>query len=394
MGNSYLERAKANIEEIRKNRREFHRHPELGFKEEKTARKVAEYLKSLKLEVHTGVAKTGVVGLLRTGKAGKTAALRADMDALPMQEKNDVSYASVNPGIMHACGHDGHTAMLMETARLLAENAQNLTGNVKFIFQPCEDAIPSGARLMIAEGVLEDPRVEAIFTTHLFSDKPQETLWVKPGYISISSAGFKLVLHGKGGHVSSPQEVVDPIMMAGMLITSSQTLMLKKTAPGNPVIFAFGTIHGGTADNIVPHEVTMTGSIRTATPEERQKAAKDFEGIIEGITRAAGGDYSLEIQMQNPSIYNQPELVTLLKSAGEKVLGKSNVQKYSAIRTGGDDAAYFHQEVPGVYRMLGCGNEAKGFDKPLHNPYFDFDEAVLALGAAVQAQAVTDFLSA
>ncbi len=394
MGNTYLGQAQANLEEIIKHRRDFHKHPELGFKEQRTARIAAKYLTSLGLEVQTGIAETGVVGLLRSGKEGKTAALRADMDALPMQEKNDVPYASVNPGVMHACGHDAHTAMLMESARLLAGNVDNLKGNVKFIFQPCEDMIPSGAEPMIAAGVLENPAVDAIFTTHVISARPAGTLWVMPEYISISSAGFRLVLHGRGGHVSSPHDVIDPIMMAGMLITSSQTLMLKSTEPGNPMIFAFGSVHGGTADNIVPDEVTVTGSIRTATPEERQQAIERFEAIAKGIVLTAGGDYSLDIQMQNPSIYNDPELVKLLKSTGERVLGADRVHEYSIIRTGSDDAAYFQQKVPGVYWMLGGRNEAKGLDKPHHNPYFDFDEDVMALGAAVQAQAATDFLTA
>ncbi|MBW2624249.1 MAG: amidohydrolase [Deltaproteobacteria bacterium] len=394
MENNYLKQAQANIEEIRNNRRDFHKYPELGFKEERTARKVAQYLEFLPgMEVETGIAGTGVVGLLRGGRDGKTAALRADMDALPLQEENNVPYASVNPGVMHACGHDGHTAMLMETARLLSENAENLSGSVKFIFQPCEDTIPSGAEPMIAAGVLEDPLVDAIFTVHLFSDLPQGTLWIKPDYISISSAGFKLVLRGRGGHVGTPHEVVDSIMMAGMLVTNSQALMLKSAAPGDPIIFSFGTIHGGTADNIVPDEVTLTGTIRTATPELRDRAIHNFKRIVKGVTRAAGGDYSLDIELQNPSIYNDPELVSLVKSAGGRVLGPDNVHEYAVIRTGGDDAAFFHQKVPGVYWLLGTRNEEQGFDKPHHNSYYDFDEVVLPLGAAIKAQAVTDFLT-
>lgn len=390
--NNYLSRARDNLDEIRQNRRYFHKNPELGFHEVQTAGKVAEYFQRLGLDVQTGVAKTGVVGLLRCGEGGKTAALRADMDALPMQEKNDVPYASSNPGVMHACGHDGHSAMLMETARLLVLEAENLKGNVKFIFQPCEDMIPSGAEPMIEEGVLEDPDVEGIFTVHVAPAFPEGTLWVKPEYMSISSTGFKLVLQGKGGHVATPHQVVDPISMAGMLITSSHSLMLRRVAPGETNIFAFGTIQGGTADNIIPDQVVLTGSIRTPNPDDLERAIQDFERIVQGITTTAGGKYQLDLVPGNPSIYNDPAMVGLLKSAGASVLGAENVHEFAATQAGGDDAAFFQQRVPGVYWKLGTGNEEKGFDKPLHNPYFDFDEEVLALGAAVQAQAVTDFL--
>ncbi len=390
--NMYLEEAQKNRERIREIRRDFHKHPEIGFRETRTAAKVAEYLEQLGLEVQTGIAKTGVVGILHISKEGKTAALRADMDALPMQEENDTAYASINPGVMHSCGHDGHTAMLMETARLLANNKDHLKGKVKFIFQPCEDIIPSGAKPMIDAGVLEDPKVDGIFTVHLMSVFPEGTFWVKPGNSSISGTDFKVVLKGKGGHVGSPHEVVDPIMMAGMLITGSQTLMLKTTAPGKTMVFAFGTVHGGTATNIVPADVTLSGSIRTETPESLETAIADFERMVKGITMTAGGTYDLEITLSNPSIYNDPDLVRLLKGAAGKVLGQEKVHEFTSVFPGGDDAALFQQKVHGAYWYFGTGNKEKGFDKPHHNPFYDFDDDILPLGAAVQAQGVTDFL--
>ena len=393
MENEYLKQARQNIEEIRVRRRDFHRHPELGFKEFRTAQKISEYLQSLKIEVKTGIAVTGVVGLLRCRKDGRTAALRADIDALPMQEKNDVPYASVNPGIAHACGHDAHAAMLMETARLLSNNAENLQGNVKFIFQPCEDMIPSGAEPMIKEGVLEEPNVDAIFTVHVSTSHQLGTLWVKPEYTSISSADFEVVLRGKGGHVSQPQRTIDPITIAGMVITNTQALMQKSIAPWDPLIFAFGKMHGGTANNIVPDEVTLSGTIRAATPEARQKGIEDFERMVDGITRSAGGTYALEIELCNPSIYNDPAMVSLLKSSAAKVIGEGMVNEMSHIMPGGDDAAFFQQRVPGAYWILGARNEEKGFDKPGHSPYYDFDEDALPIGSAVHAQVVTDYLS-
>jgi amidohydrolase len=283
--------------------------------------------------------------------------------------------------------------MLMKTARLLCNHKDRLRGSVKFIFQPCEDMIPSGAEPMIAEGVLNDPDIEAIFTVHLMSRFPEGTMWLKPGYMTISSAGFQLVLQGRGGHVGSPHEVIDPIMMAGMLITGSQSMMSRRVALGQTMIFGYGTIHGGSADNIVPDEVTLTGSIRTATPEDRESALADFERIVKGVVGSAGGSYTLKVEIQNPSIYNDPKLVPLVKRAGAGILGEDNVQEFSWIFPGGADAAFFQQKVPGLYWYLGTRNEQRGFDKPHHNPYFDFDERMLALGAAVQAQIITDFLN-
>jgi amidohydrolase len=246
---------------------------------------------------------------------------------------------------------------------------------------------------MIEQGVLEDPKVDGIFTLHISTAYALGTAWVKPEFISISSAGFKLTVQGKGGHVSQPHRVVDPITMAAMIITDSQTLMHKANEPGKTLVFGFGIVHGGTADNIIPDEVILAGSIRTATPELREKAIEDFRRMADGICRAAGGTHSLEIQIHNPSIYNDPGMVELLKAAGAKVLGAESVHEYQQIMPGGDDAALFQQKVPGVYWMLGARNEADGMDKPGHSPYFDFDEDALPLGAAVHAQAVEDFLN-
>lgn len=392
MANEYLKQAQQNLKEIRDHRRDFHKHPELGFKETRTARIVAEYLESLQIEVKTGIAQTGVVGLLRGGADGKTVAVRADIDALPMQEKNTVPYASVNQGVSHACGHDAHVAMLMETARLLAGNAKNLKGNVKFIFQPCEDMIPSGAEPMIQEGVMENPHVDAIFTTHVSTGHELGTMWVKSEYISISSADFELVVKGTGGHVSQPQRTVDPISISGMIITDTQVLMQRSVAPWEPMIFAFGKIHAGTANNIIPDHAVLSGTIRAATPDARQKGIDDFERMVDGITSAAGGSYSLEVQLCNPSIYNDPEMVSLLQKSAAKVMGEDAINELPHIMPGGDDAAFFQQKAPGAYWILGARNEAKGFDKPGHSPYYDFDEDALPVGAAVHAQAVTDYL--
>jgi amidohydrolase len=391
--NRYLAESQKNFKQIQSHRRDFHKYAEIGFNEKRTAEKIADYLSSLGLDVTTGIAKTGVVGLLRCKKGGKTIALRADIDALPMEEKNNVSYASVNKGAAHMCGHDGHTAMLMETARLLSNDKEQLRGMAKFIFQPCEDMIPSGAEPMIREGVLENPAVDAMLVVHLSTSDELGTLRVKKEYSSISSAGFKLLLKGKGTHVSQPHRGIDPINMAGQIITASQPLMLKSTEPGKTFIFAFGTIHGGTSDNIIPDEVSLSGSIRTVTPEDRDKAIKDFERIVKGVVLSAQGDYILDIELQNPSIYNDPGMVEHLKSSAEKVIDRKKIHEFTKIMPGGDDAAYFLQKVPGAYWILGARNEEKGFTIPAHNPCYDFDEDALPIGAAIHAQAAADFMT-
>jgi len=215
---------------------------------------------------------------------------------------------------------------------------------------------------------------------------------LRAGYTTISSASFELTLKGEGGHVAMPDQVVDPIGMAGMLISSSQGLMLRRVPPGETMIFGFGTIAGGTADNIIPDQVTLSGSIRTATPEARGEAVEAFERMVQGVVLAAGGGYELRVESGNPPVLNDERLVRVAAGAGRKVLGEERVHCLTSVFPGGDDAAYFHERVPGVYWYLGTRDEARGFDKPLHSPRFDFDEGVLALGAAVQAQAVSDYL--
>ena len=392
--NEFLEKALENLETLRSIRRDIHKHPELGMQETRTAALIAEHLRDLKIQVQTGVAGTGVVGLLRGGKQGKTVALRADIDALAMQELNDSPYASENPGVAHTCGHDAHTAIQLGAAMLLAERREALAGNAKFIFQPSEDTLPGGALPMIEAGVLKKPGVDAIFSLHLYPQFEQGTVAVKSGAASASSISFTLTIRGTGGHVGMPHKVLNPLLLAALVMTSSQSLMPKNLAPGEPLIFEFASIHGGTVGNIVPPQVVLKGGIRVSSAKLLEQMTGRFESLIRGVVEPAGGSYTLEVQTGYPTIVNDAQLVSLLKRSAAKVVGQEQVIEYDKIMTAGDDAAYFQQRVPGVYWWLGIANAAAGFDQPLHSPHFDFDEEVLAVGAAVQAQAVLDFLDA
>lgn len=395
-GNRYLDAAHEVLETMRSLRRDLHKHPELGMQETRTARLIADRLETLGLEVKTGVGGTGVVGLLRASGKGKTpartVALRADIDALPMQDLKQTPYASENPGIAHSCGHDAHTAIQLGVAEILSRETDDLPGNVKFIFQPSEDTLPGGAVPMIQAGVLENPRVDAIFSLHLYPQFEEGTVAFKPGKASTSSTSFTLTLEGVGGHVSMPHKVVNPLLMAALIMTNSQSMLPKCLAPGEPLILEFASIHGGTVGNIVPPEVVLKGGIRVSSPELLEGMIGRFDRLNRAVVESAGGDYSLELESGYPTIVNDPGLGELWRNSAAEVIGADNVIEHDRIMTGGDDAAYFQQKVPGVYWWLGIRNEEKGFGQPLHSPYFDFNEDVLAIGAAVQAQVVFDYL--
>jgi amidohydrolase len=388
----FLKEAKSLLEQMRAIRRDLHKHPELGMQEVRTSRIVADFLTNLGLEVKTGVGGTGVVALLSGRPDGASVALRADMDALEMEEKNEVPYTSIEPGIAHCCGHDGHTAILLGTAVLLCKYADSLNGNVKFIFQPSEDRAPGGALPMIKGGALKDPDVGGIFSLHLNPDLPEGSVGVKSGFATISSAGFALEMIGKGCHVASPHEGVDPVAMAGSVMTAAQTIVSRKINPLDPTIISFCTIHGGTAGNIIPDKVNLTGSIRTLDPVEREVLANELHRIARGVATAGGGKCDFKVNMEYPSVFNHPELTEEFKQSALELLAAESVMSLPFPSMTGEDVSYFHQQIPGVHWLLGIANPAKGFTHPLHSPVFDFNEEIMSLGAALHARCAVDFL--
>jgi len=391
--NPFLHEAQKISDQMRDIRRDLHQNPELGMEEIRTSRIVADYLENLGLEIRTGVGGTGVLATLNTQEGGKTVALRADMDAIPIEDKKDVPYASKRTGVTHACGHDGHTAILLGAATLLCKFSDSLKGNVKFIFQPSEEIPPGGATAMLKDGALRNPEVDGIFSLHLHPDFPEDTVAVKTGISMASSAGFILKMIGKGGHGAAlPHKIVDPIIMAGMVIVAGQTIVSRRADPLDPTAVAFSSVHGGTANNIAPDEVTLTGSLRTFEPEKREELARLLKEVAEGVAQISGGKCHLTVDMEYPSVFNHPDMVVEFRNSAAKVIHANKVINIQRGTMGGEDVGYFHQEIPGVYWYLGIANPSMGFTHTLHSPFFDFNEEVMPIGAAMHAQSAVDFL--
>ncbi|MGI6345246.1 MAG: M20 metallopeptidase family protein [Bacillota bacterium] len=386
-----LKRAKELQDEFVAIRRDFHQHPELGFQEERTAGIVAEYLRGLGLEVTTGVATTGVVGLLRGAKPGKTVALRADMDALPIPEQSGVPYASVNPGVMHACGHDGHTAILLGVARLLSEQREQIAGNVKFLFQPAEEG-PGGARPMVEAGVLDNPKVDAAMGLHLGTDLCTGQIGLKDGPSSAGTDSIQITIRGKGGHGAHPHTAVDAIAAAGHLIVALQTIASREIEPINPVVLTLGTIHGGYRSNVIADEVVLTGTIRTLDPEVQKGMPGRIQRILDGVCAALRCQGELVYNEGVPSIINDSAMADLLEQVGQRVLGAENTLRLPKPSMGGEDFSYFAQQVPSIFFRLGAANPEKDCIYPGHHPRYNFDEDAIPVGMAVLAEAALEFL--
>jgi amidohydrolase len=283
--------------------------------------------------------------------------------------------------------------MLLGTANLLCDDSDSLKGNVKFIFQPSEEKIPGGALPMIKSGALKNPEVGGIFSLHLNPEFPEGTVAVKAGYSTISSAGFVLKMIGTGGHVARPHETVDPIGMAAMVIVAGKTIVPTRVNPLDPAIVAFASVNGGTADNVIPEEVILTGTIRTLKPEMRRELAGLLEEAAWGVARISGGKCDLTVEMQYPSVFNHPKMVEEFSASAAQIVTSEKVIRLQTPSMTGEDVSYFHQKVPGVHWQLGIADPESGDNHPLHSPYFDFNEEVMPLGAAIHAQCAVDYLN-
>ncbi len=389
-------------------RRHFHQYPELSNREFKTAEVVAKHLKSLGMEVQTGIAHTGVVGILKGGLPGKVVALRADMDGLPVTESVDLPFASKvkttfagqNVGVMHACGHDTHVAMLMGVAEVLAQVKDTIPGTVKFIFQPAEEGAPEGeeggAELMVKQGVLKSPDVDAIFGLHISSKTPVGVIGYRPGGIMAAVDDFRIRVHGKQVHGSTPWNGVDPIVVSAQIINSLQTIVSRQMPlTKQAAVVTIGSIHGGVRSNIIPSQVELIGTIRSLDEEMRKDIHAKIRKIATHVASSMDAKVDIDIPMSNayPVTYNTPALVQQMLPTLHAQAGENNVVLIDAI-TGAEDFSFFAQEVPGFYFFI--GGKAKGVktkDAPAHHtPEFYIDESGMKLGVKSLANMALDYL--
>jgi amidohydrolase len=387
-------------------RRHFHQYPELSNREVKTAAMVADHLKKLGIEVQTGVAKTGVVGLLKTGKPGPVIALRADMDALPVTERNSLPYASKEKavfndqetGVMHACGHDTHVAILMAVAEILSKNKSDLTGTVKFIFQPAEEGPPAGeeggAGLMVREGVLENPKVDVIFGMHIQSISPLGRITYRPAGMMASSDWFTIKVKGKQSHGAAPWMGIDPITISAQIINGLQTIVSRQTdLTKEAAVISVGRINAGIRENIIPEEAVMAGTIRTLDNDMRTKIHEKIKLTATKIAESGGATAEVSIENKTPVTYNDPELTEKMVASLQKAAGKDNVVLIHAV-TGSEDFGFFQQKVPGFFFFVGAmmPTQDPNVVPSHHTPDFMIDEAGMLIGLKAMLNVTLDYM--
>ncbi len=371
-------------------RRTIHRHPELGFEEIETSQLVSDWLERFGLRVERGLAKTGVVGLLEGSGPGRTVALRADMDALPLEEANRVPYASGVKGKMHACGHDAHVTILLGVARFFSFMRDRVKGNIKWIFQPAEEG-GGGGRAMVEEGVLENPKVNAIFGVHVFPFLPIGKVGIYEREGLAAADRFTIKIIGKGGHAATPHAAKDPILAAGHLITQIHSIVSRNIDPLDSAVVTIGKVSGGTAFNIIPDEVELMGTVRSLNPQVREELKSRIEQTVQGVVRSFGMAYRFEFEYGYPVLINDLEMSKLVAAACSKGIGKENVEVLKP-SMGGEDFAYYLEKVPGSFFRLGCRNEEKGIVHPFHSTLFDIDEEVLPFGVEMFIRVIDQYL--
>jgi amidohydrolase len=389
-------------------RRDFHEHPELGNSEFRTAKIVADHLRSLGIEVTEGVAKTGVVGILRGDKPGPVIALRADMDALPVAERVDIPFASKvkttyngqEVGVMHACGHDTHTAILMSVAEVLSSMKKDLKGTVKFIFQPAEEGVPigekGGAKQMIEEGVLENPKVDVVFGLHINALTEAGMIRYRPAGTMASACDFKITVKGKSSHGAAPWASVDPVVVSAQIVTALQTIVSRNVdVSRNPAVVTVGRISGGIRFNIIPEQVEMEGTIRALDPEDEKMMYEKVKTIATGIATSMGAEATVKLPYLNyyPVTYNDPALTAKMLPSLEASAGKENIQIMPAM-TGSEDFSFYAQKVPGLFIFLGGMPKGKSPKEaaPHHTPDFFIEESGMKLGVKALCNLVVDYM--
>ncbi|NLP13522.1 MAG: amidohydrolase [Clostridium sp.] len=380
------------IDEIVSIRRDIHQNPELGFHEHRTSSIVSDFLKNIGLKVYTNIAKTGVVGILEGSDPGKTIAIRADMDALPITEENDIDFVSRNKNIMHACGHDAHTAIALGTAKILSGMKERISGNVKFIFQPAEESL-GGAKLMIEDGALDNPATDAIIALHVSPLLRSGKITVGSGPVMASPAEFDIVIKGKGGHAAQPDKTTDPINAGINIINMFQSIIPKRISVFRTAVLSITCFRGGNTYNIIPSEAVIKGTVRAFDRETHDEISKIMHSMIVSVTGEAGADFSFEYNLGYPPVVNNQEIANLIANASKKILGVENVVKNPEPSMLAEDFSYYVQKVPGAMFNLGCRGACDEFFHNLHSSRFIIDEACIGTGMEIMSQCALDFLS-
>ncbi|MEB3829481.1 M20 metallopeptidase family protein [Phormidium sp. CCY1219] len=363
-------------------RRWLHQRPELGFQEHLTSEFVARKLQEWGIEHQTGVAQTGIVATIKGAKPGPILAIRADMDALPILEENQVPYRSLHDGKMHACGHDGHTAIALGTAYYLAHHRDDFAGTVKLLFQPAEEG-PGGAKPMIEAGVLENPTVDAIVGLHLWNNLPIGTVGVRSGPLMAATECFRCQIHGKGGHGAMPHQTIDSILVASQVVQALQTIVARNVNPVDAAVVTVGTLHAGTALNVIADSASMSGTVRYFNPELGEHIPQRIQDIIAGVCQGHGATYDLDYWRLYPPVINDPAIADLVRSVATNVIETPAGVVPECQTMGGEDMSFFLQEVPGCYFFLGTANLSQNLAYPHHHPRFDFDESALQTGVEI-----------
>jgi amidohydrolase len=367
-------------------RRDIHQNPELSFKEFETSKLIYKKLKSLKLDNVQKIGGTGVTAFLSGSRGRKCVGLRADLDALPILENTGLPFSSKNRGVMHACGHDAHSAMLYGAALILSDMRKDLNGKVKFIFQPGEEKNPGGASILIKNGILENPKVDAIFGQHIITGKPAGSLGFCPGAMMASQDELYITITGKTGHGAKPHTTIDPIVTASQFVLALQTIVSRITNPYEPIVITIGKIEGGSATNIIPAEVRLAGTIRTLNEKLRKKSLTLIDRTLKGITASAGANYKFEISPGYPELINHEKLTAFAENAANEFNGKKNVFKAERFM-GAEDFAFYLKKVPGTFYWIGIGSTSD-----IHTPTMKLDESVLPIGAGFLAYLAWSYL--
>ncbi|MFA4135524.1 MULTISPECIES: M20 family metallopeptidase [unclassified Brevibacillus] len=371
-------------------RRHLHQHPELSFQEEKTPALIAEILRGLHFdEVRTGVGGRGVIGVLRGGRPGKVVALRADFDALPIQDQKDVPYKSTVPGVMHACGHDAHTSQLLGLASVLAAHREQFAGEIRFVFQHAEEENPGGAIQMVQDGAVDG--VDAIFGVHLWSMFPVGKVFISAGPLMANTDDFSIEIKGKGGHGAVPEETVDSIVIGSQIVGHLQTIASRNVSPLESVVVTVGTFHGGDSTNIIADSCRLTGTVRSFLPDVRDRAEQRLTEIAEGTAAMMGGSATVVYERGYPAVINHEKETAIAREAAIAAFGAGRVESMKPLM-GGEDFSYYLEKVPGAYLFVGAGNPEKLATYPHHHPSFDIDEDAMLIAGELLGRTALHYL--